>query len=78
MIHSTENGSDLSQNIPPARSASHARRAGFLSLSRTLLHTRAVLRLARRRPSLALGLAVAVGSAVTAATATTSVVRHQM
>ena len=82
-IHS-ENGSDSS--IAPVlapfaqRSLSAARRAGVTTtnLSRRLLHTRAVLRLARRRPQLALGLFIALGSAITSAAATASVVVHQV
>ncbi len=41
------------------------RKSSFHSISRSMLHLRALLRMARRRPSIALGLALAVGSAVT-------------
>jgi rare lipoprotein A len=46
------------------------RKSSFHSFSRTKLHLRALLRMARRRPSIAMGLVLAVGSAV----ATTAVV----
>jgi rare lipoprotein A len=42
------------------------RRYSSHTVARTMLHLRALLRVARRRPSLALGLAIAAGSALTA------------
>ena len=62
--HNTETGSEL--NI--ARSTRHRKTShtGFRFLSRPLLHARALLRLARRRSLLALGLAVGTGSAICA------------
>ena len=74
MINATETRSD-------SRSATSVRKnetGTVRSLSRTLLHARAAVRLARRRPALALGFAVAAGSAITAATVTASVVQHQV
>jgi rare lipoprotein A len=68
-VNYPEIGSELS-TAPLARAGrvvSAARQAGSLSLSRTVFHARALLRLARRRPTLALGLAVAAGSALTTA-----------
>lgn len=73
MIHSTESRSDLLLS----RSA-RTLQGGLRSLSRAILHTRAAARLARRRPALALGFAVAAGSAITAATVTASVAHHQI
>ena len=73
LIHTTEIGSDFNQTHP-ARSTSR----GFVSLSRTLLRSRAVLRLARRRHALALGLMLSAGAALSAATATVSVISHQV
>jgi rare lipoprotein A len=73
LIHTTENRSDLSP-VTLARTF----RSGFRSLSRTLLHMRATVRLARRRPALALGFAVAASSALTAATVTGSVAHQQI
>lgn len=73
MIHSTEIGSE---NILPVHPANVTR--GFVSLSRTLLRSRAVLRLARKRHSLALGLALATGAAVSAAYGTVTVISHQV
>ncbi len=74
----TDNGSDQNLSTAPQRSLFAARRAGSYSIPRTLLHTRAVMRLARRRPSLALGLVIATGSAMTAAVVTASVAAHQI
>ncbi|MEZ2347625.1 septal ring lytic transglycosylase RlpA family protein [Terriglobus sp. RCC_193] len=73
MIHATENGSENNLPVHPAKVT-----RGIASLSRTLLRSRAVLRLARKRHSLALGLALATGAAVSAAYATVSVVTHQV
>jgi rare lipoprotein A len=72
-----------SEHLFPATSAhagrvvSAARRAGSISLSRTLLHARALFRLARRRPTLALVLAVGAGSALTTAGSAASVFSHR-
>lgn len=73
MIHATEIGSENNSQIHPAKVT-----RGFASLSRTLLRSRAVLRLARKRHSLALGLALATGAAVSAAYATVTVVTHKV
>jgi rare lipoprotein A len=43
-----------------------------------MLHGRALMRLSRRRPSLALGLMIAAGSALTTAVAAASVAVHQV
>ena len=78
-VHYTDNGSELfiASLARAGRSVSAARRAGSNTLSRTLLHARALLRIARRRPSLALGLAVAAGSALSAVGATEIVLSHR-
>lgn len=73
MIHTTEIGSDFNQTHPAGKLT-----RGFVSFSRTLLRSRAVLRLARRRHSLALGLVLSAGAALSAATATISVISHQV
>jgi rare lipoprotein A len=76
-VHYTDNGSELI-TAPSARAGrSSARRPGSNSFSRTLLHARAIVRLGRRRRSLALGLLVAAGSALTTAGAATSVFSHR-
>ena len=61
--HLTETGSEQQPSQPRQRRNT---RAGIQSLNRSLLHVRATLRLARRRPLLALGLAAGVGSALSA------------
>jgi rare lipoprotein A len=73
LIHTTEIGSDFNQTHPAGKLT-----RGFVSFSRTLLRSRAVLRLARRRHSLALGLVLSAGAALSAATATISVISHQV
>ncbi len=73
MIHTTEIGSETNQTHPAGKLT-----RGFVSFSRTLLRSRAVLRLARRRHSLALGLVLSAGAALSAATATISVISHQV
>jgi rare lipoprotein A len=77
-VNYPEIGSELTtaSSAHAGRIASAARQAGSLSLSRIVFHARAVLRLTRRRPSLALALAVAAGSALTAAGSTASVFSH--
>lgn len=78
ILHATESGSELTLLSTARHSArSILRRASLPSAARTLLHARAVLRLARRRPSLALAIAVATGSALsTGAAATSLLVTH--
>ena len=79
-VHYTDKGSETTTatSARAGRAVSAARHASSHSLSRTLFHARAILRLARRRPSLALGLAVAAGSALTTAGAAASVFSHRM
>lgn len=79
-VHYTDNGSELStaSSARAGRVVSAARRVGSNSLSRTLQHARAVLRLARSRPSLALGLLVAAGSALTAVGVTQNGFSHRI
>jgi rare lipoprotein A len=79
-VHYTDNGSELSI-APSARAGrvvSAARNAGSNTLSRSLLRARAIVRMARRRPTIALGLALAATSAVSTTGAACSLLSHRM
>ncbi|SEB92334.1 septal ring lytic transglycosylase RlpA family protein [Terriglobus roseus] len=79
-VHYTDNGSELltASSARVGRAFFAARNAGSNTLSRTLLHARALVRVARRRPQLAFGLLVAAGSALATAGAATSSITHRM
>ncbi len=68
--YTTETGSE--QTLSPLSRRRQNLRAGRF-FTQTQLHARAILRLARRRPAIALGLAVGVGATVSAAGAVASV-----
>jgi rare lipoprotein A len=69
----TEIGSDQTPTLDRQRILTSATsRTVLQTLSRTLLHPRLMYRLVRRHPSMALGLAIACGSAITTAGATGS------
>lgn len=63
--HKTETGSE--QKLLSSSRQRRTSRAGLQTVTRTLLHARALMRLARSRPMLAFGLAVGASSGVGAA-----------
>ena len=69
--HKTDTGSE--QIIAQCSGQRRISRAGLHSLKHSIFHVRALLRLAHRRPVLALGLAVGAGTAVSTVGAAASV-----